>query len=266
MRFRTPGLALIAVTALAVPSAMAAQAPDFTWHGTLAAGQTLEVRGVNGRIDAEAATGNTIEVTAVKRENRRGNAEDVKIEVVEWNGGVTICAVYPTPRRAREENHCGGGDDYQMSTNDNDVEVRFTVKVPRGVRFDAGTVNGSIRATGLAADAELHTVNGGIDVTTSGTVDAETVNGDIDARIGRGDWTGRLEFKTVNGGITLTAPATLATDVEASTVNGSVDSDFPITIQGRMERRHLRGSIGTGGGRSLELTTVNGGIELRKGA
>lgn len=47
-------------------------------------------------------------------------------------------------------------------------------------------------------------------------------------------------------------------------MNGSVDSDFPITIQGRMQRRHLRGTIGSGG-RSLELTTVNGGIELRKG-
>ena len=266
MRFRTSGLALFALATVVTPSRVTGQAPDFRWHGTLAAGQTIEIRGVNGRIDAEAATGNAIEVTATKKENRRGNAEDVKVEVVEWNGGVTICAVYPTPRRAREDNHCGGGDDYQMSTNDNDVEVRFTVKVPRGVRLSAGTVNGSIRATGLAADAELHTVNGGIDVTTSGTVDAQTVNGDIDARIGRVDWAGKLEFKTVNGGITLTAPANLVTDVEASTVNGSVDSDFPITIQGRMERRHLRGSIGSGGGRSLELTTVNGGIELRKGA
>lgn len=262
MRVGFPGLVALALVAFAAPAA--AQAPDFSWHGTLAAGRTIEIRGVNGRIDAEAASGSTIEVTAVKKENRRGNAEDVKIEVVEWNGGVTICAVYPTPRRARRDNHCGGGDDYQMSTNDNDVEVRFTVKVPRGVRLDAGTVNGGIRATGLAADAELHTVNGGIDVTTSGTVDAETVNGDIDARIGRVDWTGTLEFKTVNGGITLTAPATLATEIEASTVNGSVDSDFPITIQGRMQRRHLRGTIGSGG-RSLELTTVNGGIELRKG-
>jgi DUF4097 and DUF4098 domain-containing protein YvlB len=152
-----------------------------------------------------------------------------------------------------------------MNTNENDVEVRFTVKVPRGVRLDAVTVNGDIRATDLAGDADLHTVNGGIDVTTSGTVEAETVNGDIDARIGRSNWTGGLKFETVNGSVSLTAPADLSTEVEASTVNGSVDSDFPITVQGRMERRHLRGTIGAGG-RSLEITTVNGGIEIKKGA
>ncbi len=264
MRNRTTGLAALVLTALVTPALLAAQSPDFSWHGTLAAGKTLEIRGVSGRIDASPASGNTVEVSAVKRERRHGDAEDVKIEVVEGTDGVTICAVYPTPRRAREENHCGSGRDYQMNTQDNDVEVNFTVKVPRGVRLEATTVNGSIRATDLAGDAELHTVNGGIDVTTSGLVEAETVNGDIDARIGRADWSGRLEFSTVNGGITLTAPASLATDVEASTVNGAVDSDFPITIQGRMESRHHRGTNGNGG-RQHELTTVNGGIELRKG-
>ena len=254
---------LIAAGAL-LAAPVAAQTPDFNYHKDLASGQTVEIRGVNGRIDAEPATGNTLEVTAVKREHDHGDASEVQIQAVEWNGGVTICAVYPTPRRANRDNKCGAGDDYQMSTNNNDVEVRFHVKVPRGVKLDAGTVNGEIRATSLTGDAELHTVNGSIDVTAAGIVEAETVNGSIEAKIGRGDWTGALKFETVNGDLTLTAPEGLSTDVEASTVNGSVDSDFPITVRGRMERRHLRGTIGNGG-RSLELTTVNGGIELRKG-
>jgi len=262
MSNRKRSLALLAI--LVVPAAVAAQSPDFSYHKDLAPGQTVEIRGVTGSIDAQPASGNTLEVTAVKREHRHGDAEDVQIQAVEWNGGVTICAVYPTPRRSRRDNHCGSGDSYEMSTNENDVEVRFTVKVPRGVKLDASTVNGDVHATALTGDADLHTVNGGIDVTTSGIVEAETVNGDIEARIGRDDWTGGLKFETVNGSVSLTAPADLATDIEASTVNGSVDSDFPITIRGRMERTHLRGTIGNGG-RSLEITTVNGGIELRKG-
>lgn len=253
---------LLVAAAVAVPAQ--AQAPDFTYHKDLASGQTVEIRGVNGQVDAEPATGSTLEVTAVKREHNHGDAADVQIQAVEWNGGVTICAIYPTPRRANRENRCGAGDDYQMNTNNNDVEVRFHVKVPRGVKFDAGTVNGDVRARDLTGDADLHTVNGSIDVTAAGIVEAETVNGSIEAKIGRGDWTGALKFETVNGDLTLTAPEGLSTDVEASTVNGSVDSDFPITVRGRMERRHLRGTIGSGG-RSLELTTVNGGIELRKG-
>ena len=255
---------LLAAALSTLAATVQAQSPDFSWHGTLAVGKTIEIRGVNGRVDAMAATGNTIEVTAVKRA-RRSDPEGVTVQVVESNDGVTICAVYPTPRRSRHDNHCGAGDDYEMNTNDNDVEVRFTVKVPRGVRLDAATVNGDIHVTEIAGDAELHTVNGGIDVVAGGIVRAETVNGDIHARMGQGAWTGTLEFKTVNGSVSLTAPASLSTEIDAETVNGAVDSDFPITVQGRMERRHLRGTIGAGG-RSLEIETVNGGIELRKGA
>ncbi len=251
-----------AVLLMCVATTARAQGNDFSWRGTLAAGKTIEVRGVLGDIDVVAATGTTVEVTAVKRA-RRSNEEDVKVEVVESTSGITICAMYPTPRRAREENHCGLGEDYQMSTNDNDVEVHFTVKVPRGVRLDAHTVNGDVHAEGLTADAEIGTVNGSIRVVTGGVVEASTVNGSIDATIGRADWTGTLEFRTVNGKITLTAPASLSTDVDAQSVNGGVDSDFPITVRGRMERRHLRGTIGSGG-RSLELETVNGEIEIRK--
>ena len=243
MKRKTP----LVLTALATP-ALAAQSPHFSWHGTLAAGKTIEIRGVSGRIDASPASGNTVEVSAVKRERRHGDAEDVKIEVMEGTDGVTICAVYPTPRRAREENHCGSGRDYQMNTQDNDVEVNFTVKVPRGVRLEATTVNGSIRATDLTGDAELHTVNGGIDVTTSGLVEAQTVNGDIEARIGRADWSGRLEFSTVNGGITLTAPASLATDIEAAqgpeieTLTGWLESwgeDVPVEGMSGMDHGEM---------------------------
>ena len=249
--------------ALLLPAAAAAQAPDFTWHGTLAAGKTLAIRNVNGRIDATPASGNTIEVTAVKHEGRRGDPDEVRVEAVEGADGVTICAVYPTPRRAREENRCGPGDDYQMSTQNNDTQVLFTVKVPAGVRLDASTVNGGVRVEGLRGDAEVHSVNGDVSVDASGVVAASTVNGSIEASMGRADWTGSLEFETVNGGITITAPASLSTEIDAETVNGSIDSDFPITVRGRMERRHLRGTIGQGG-RRLELQTVNGGIRLRK--
>ena len=38
---------------------------------------------------------------------------------------------------------------------------------------------------------------------------------------------------------------------------------FPLTIQGRFGPRHLSGTIG-GGGRTLQLSTVNGSIHLRQ--
>ncbi|HEX2646706.1 MAG TPA: hypothetical protein VHO95_05735, partial [Candidatus Dormibacteraeota bacterium] len=45
------------------PGALAAQ-QEFHWKGTIAAGKTIEIKGVNGDIDAVAGSGE-VEVTAV---------------------------------------------------------------------------------------------------------------------------------------------------------------------------------------------------------
>jgi DUF4097 and DUF4098 domain-containing protein YvlB len=146
-----------------------------------------------------------------------------------------------------------------MSVRDNDVNVEFRVKVPAGVRFVGRTVNGGIEASGITADAEAHTVNGGVELDATGTARAETVNGGITARLGRADWTGALKLKTVNGGIAMTMPEGLSADVKASTVNGDIQTDFPLTVTGRISRRRLEGTIGSGG-RLLELETVDGPV------
>ena len=179
---------------------------------------------------------------------------------MEHAGGVTICAVYPS---TGAPNECKPGEGGRMSVRDNDVNVEFRVKVPAGVRFLGRTVNGGIEASGITADAEARTVNGGVALDATGTARAETVNGGITARLGRADWAGALALKTVNGGIEMTLPEGLNADVKASTVNGDIETDFPLTVTGKISRRKLEGTIGSGG-RTLELSTVNGGIELRK--
>lgn len=251
----------LAAMLLLLPLAAAAAEQDFTWSGKVAAGQAIEIKGVNGDIEAQGVAGGDVEVTAVKK-GRRSDPENVKIEVVEHAGGVTICAVYPSGDG--RPNECAPGKAGRMSTRDNDVSVRFTVKVPAGVRFVGRTVNGGIEATGLKADAEATTVNGGVELDSTGTARAETVNGGITARLGRADWTGTLKLQTVNGGIDVTMPDGLSADVKCSTVNGDISTDFPLTVRGKIARRKLEGTIGSGG-RLLEMTTVNGGIELKKG-
>jgi hypothetical protein len=261
MTKRTPrllGLALVAAGVAAPLGGAAAQA-EFHWRGAIAAGKSIEIKGVNGDVSAVAGSGQT-EVSAVKHA-RRSDPEEVKIEVVEHADGVTICAVYPSD--GRRENSCEAGSDGHMNTHDNDVRVDFTVRVPAGVRFIGKTVNGAIDATSLASDVEARTVNGSIHISTTGLANAETVNGSIVAALGRASWSDVLEFRTVNGGITLDLPASLSTEVRANTVNGDIVTDFPLTVTGRLGPRHLRGTIGTGG-RELALSTVNGTIRLRK--
>jgi len=247
--------------ALALGGALSLQAEDFRWEGKLAKGKTIEVKGINGGIDATAASGDSVVVTAVKR-GKRSKPKDVKIEVVEHGGGVTVCAVYPSSS-SRKPNECVPGSGGRMRSRKNDVKVEFTVQVPRGVHFVGRTVNGGIEATSLSANAEAHTVNGGIKLSTSGHGKAETVNGSIKASLGSSDWTGDLEFETVNGGITLELPEGTGANVSARTVNGSIETDFPLTIKGKFGSKRISGTIG-GGGRELALETVNGSIRLKK--
>jgi hypothetical protein len=247
--------------ALGVLAVLGGQSDDFTWHRALAAGKSIEIIGVNGSIDASAGAGREVEVFAVKK-GRRSDPESVEISVVEHADGVTICAVYPSARRG-EENECRQGGKGRNNTRNNDVEVTWTVKVPRGVLFVGRTVNGHVNAEGLTAEAEAHSVNGSITLATTSWANASTVNGSISVRMGRTDWSGELEFSTVNGGITVDLPSGASMEVDASTVNGSMSTDFPLTIKGKWGPRRMNGTIGQGG-RSLSLSTVNGGMQLRR--
>lgn len=256
---------MLILLTVAAATALRAQGTEFEWRGRLQAGQELVVRGVHGDIHALRAPDGEARVTAVK-DARRSDPDEVDIEVVPYSGGVTICAVYPTPRRRgrdRGPNECLPGGEGRMNTKNNDVEVAFTVYVPDGVKLVAKTVSGDVDVDRVHADVAAESVNGSVRVSTSGIAEASTVNGSVTAEMGRADWTGSLAFESVNGGITLTFPAGLSTDLRAETVNGSIQSDFPLTVQGRFSHRELRGVIGNGG-RVLDLETVNGSIRLRR--
>ena len=245
---------------LLLGSHIAAQT-DFQWRGRVASGQTIEIKGTNGDIRATASSSGEVEVTAA-RSARRSNPADVRIEVVPHAGGVTICAVYPTVP-GREPNTCGPGGEGRSNTRDNDTVVHFDVRVPYGVGFVGRTVNGEINAESLQGDAEAYTVNGSVRLATTGLAVARTVNGSVNVSMGRADWPNGATFKTVNGGITLTLPSVVDAELRAEVLNGDIKSEFPITVTGEMSRRRLSGRIG-GGGRDLNLSTVNGSITLLK--
>lgn len=238
----------------------AQQAKDFQWRGTVLQGSAVEIKGVNGDVIAQPATGADVEVTAVKR-GRRSDPESVRIEVVPHGDGVTICAVYPDADG--RPNECKPGNEGRMNVRDNDVNVIFTVKVPSGVRFLGRTVNGDVTATSVSGPVSLRTVNGSAEFSTAAYGDASTVNGSIRASIGSATWSGDLEFSTVNGSVTLDLPPDVQSDVRATTVNGDIQTDFQLTITGRINPRRLNGTIGAGG-RSLSIETVNGGVKLRR--
>ena len=114
----------------------------FDWSGQVADGQWIEIKGINGELNAMPATGNTVRVTAT-RSGFRSDPNEVEIVVVEHADGVTICAVYPS--RGDQPNECVPEDGGRNRTRNNDVKVEFDVSVRRrtvrrsdGERHDPG--------------------------------------------------------------------------------------------------------------------------------
>ena len=257
------------VAALVVPVVASSQADtgaragDFRWTGAIATGAWVRVHNVNGSVMVEPGTGDGLEITATKR-SRRGNPEDVRIELVRGGEGdrdVIVCALWSERATCDERGSRNNGYNSDDDDHRGDVMVEFRVRLPAGVRVQASTVNGKVRVSGATAEVDANTVNGGIEATsTSGPVRARSVNGSIDVRMSQLG-TEALDYSTVNGSMNIHLPANVNADIELSTVNGSLESDFPLTVQGRMDRRHMRAKLGTGGPR-LSFRTVNGSVHL----
>jgi len=234
----------------------------FHWSGKVPAGQRLEVRGVNGSIHAEPAAGDEVEVIAFKN-GREFDPAEIDVRVVQHDGGVTICAVYPSSDGLASDglsDECKPGAGALSSPN-NDVSVDFTMRVPKAVRFVARTVNGLVEAKSLESDTEVHTVNGNVRLSTAGAAQGETVNGSITASMGR--ITSAARFSTVNGAITLEMPSRTGARVHANTVNGGIHNEFGLPVRGQFLSKRADGAIGRGGP-ELRIATVNGSISLRR--
>ena len=152
-----------------------------------------------------------------------------------------------------------------MNVRNNDVNVEFEVRVPRGVAFEGRTVNGRIQAE-VEGRAAVSTVNGSIEVVAGTLTEATTVNGSIRATV-RSDASSPDDIKlsTVNGSVRLSLPEGVNADVSAKTVNGGITSEFTeIEVRKKWGPRSAEGRLGNGG-RELALSTVNGGIRISKG-
>lgn len=186
------------------------------WTAQLAAGQTIEIKNINGSIHAEPADGENVEIIALQK-------GDAQVSIVQSEGGVLV-------------------------RNGDNAQVDFLVRVPRHIRFIARTINGAVEAKQLDSQTEVHTVNGDIHLSTTGSAMAETTNGSIEAEVG--EILEGSRFRTVNGRISLHLPCGVAT-VRAHTVHGYVASAIP-------RPKHASHAP------ELHVTTVNGPIELNQ--
>ncbi len=239
------GTALCA--AAAPPAARTTTTPiseEFRWRGWISAGALVEINGVHGNVYAERTSGEEVEVVAVKHGDSEECVDDVKIEVIEHDKGLTVCAVYPSddpakPFECRPTN--GGGFRVASTTgegrtklmfenggggqvNASDVRVDFVVRIPSRLRFVGRTVHGDIELHNLDRDVEAH---------------------------------------SVHGNVAVEMPAKASADVSLRTLTGQVLSDFPLHSQKDQCGTLVRGKVGSGK-RQLAVRTSQGSISVTK--
>jgi len=274
-----------------IPTLAVAQDNVFTWSGRLASGNTFSVRHFNGPIDVRESSGDRVDFRASRR---TGRTEGITFEVENTSTGVSLCAVW-RGRSACESTRRG------WSWDDGPPSVRLTIELPKGVRLNANTGNGDVSVERASNDVEIrsgngdvrirmtagrveaHTGNGELEIdgatgpveartgngriyvlTSTGPVNASTGNGEIDVRMRTVAREGDMEFRTGNGAVRVSLPADFNGEVDANTGHGEFRSEFPIQTSGRLNPRHVRGTIGNGGAARIRMSSGNGALELRK--
>jgi hypothetical protein len=235
-----------------------AEGDEFAWTGRPAAAREIEIRSLLGSITAQPAIDDSIRVTAL----RYGDGKDnVMVKVLDRGERLTICAAHPKSRSSDGTVGCGTAVPSANGRKEihGDARVNFVVQVPAGYRLVARAVDGRVEARGLRDDVEVSTVNGDVSIETAGAAEAKTMNGNIEARIGRlASHDNR--FETLHGNVTLALPRGTAAALRAESITGSIHSDLAIQPK-EMRRSKLIGTLG-GGGPELLVKTVAGNVSL----
>jgi hypothetical protein len=286
------------LAALVSSTALAQRDTVFRWSKSLPSGAHFAIRNFNGAVEIQPGSGDRVEVLATIRVDPRSVAKDIAFDVRDQAAdSVEICTLFRGVSACDPEEDGG-------SWADRTASVSYSVQLPKGMRLGVTTHNGDVIVMQVVAEAAVASANGDVviresegravatsgngDVTVAlamgavrassgngnvmvnaaGPITANSGNGDVDARIaplGASLDSRPMTLTSGNGDVRLSLPADFNGQVDASASHGKITSDFDVRTQGRMERSRLRGSIGTGNGPLIKLSSGNGRLEIRKG-
>lgn len=227
----------------------------------------LELENVNGMIKIRGYDGETLKLRIEKSWGLLGSEPKVKIR----KEG-ELFKIFTEHRKGF--NISFGGS-----------KVNFEIMAPKGVEVKrVVSVNGTIDITGVSGCMEAKTVNGPISLNVDCARNIKTVNGKINAKVGKllgnistingkievylGSIGEKVKITTVNGPITLHLHPKFNATVDVRTTNGNISTDFEeIKVMGTGKHYGPKAATGTlGDGRNvLRVSTTNGYIKILKG-
>ena len=159
--------------------------------------------------------------------------------------------------------------------------MHIQVKIPINTSLRIHSVNGGgLTVSGANGMHELSNVNGAINATgMSGSVVAETTNGEVQVTMLSVAKDTPMAFSTTNGSVDVTLPGSYRADATLDPGRGATYTDFDIDVDKTMpqlvsqqgdrgKRIEMKSEIHgrlNGGGPSLRMSTFNGNLYIRKG-
>jgi hypothetical protein len=193
------------------------------------------------------------------------------------------------PSKAGLKRIGGGGIDLEITENSNNVKVqsdswnrpiKLEIEIPSGFDVQLHTYNdGSLMISNIQGALELTNYNDEITaLNISGSVVANTYNGDIRVTFDKVTPDTPMSFSTFNGDVDISFPSTVKAALKLKTEQGSIYSDFDVTLKstGPVKTSENKGGMykvkvdewkhGTinGGGPEITMRNYNGDIILRK--
>lgn len=238
----------------AILATVPAFATDFTERFektySVSASPRISLTNINGSVELSGWDRNEVQVLATKHANTQEKLARLQIVVNASNDSVNIKTELPS------------------GTNNNPGSVDYEIRVPRGASLDKiDTVNGSVEVSGVKGNVKVSSVNGRV-VGRGLAADMEfsTVNGVVDCEAADLSGSHRVKLSTVNGKVELTLPRDANARLTASTVNGHISNDLGLDVKRHFPvGSNLDSTLGSGAAR-VELSSVNGAINIHGGA
>ena len=186
----------------------------FRWKGAPAGATQLHLRNVNGPIEIRPSSGTEVEVTAKAVWRGSVNPDQLVVARKAAGANLSFCVMVKD-----QQGICEADGRYQSDHGGvKNLGIELLVLVPAGMTVDAKTVNGGLQARLGSNALNLETQNGAIDANTQGGPSVlRSSNGSMHVTVDKGD----LDVQTENGRIVASLGAKVSR-ARLQTINGTV--------------------------------------------
>ena len=199
-----------------------------------------------GNISIQAWNRQAIELRAVKTPDAT-DAEPVTVDIRASEDEVDISSRAPATVRNPHSKV-----DYQLR-----VPADIDLKLVKNAR-------GRVQISGTSGRAIVQVDNGDVHIGDfSGTLDAMTINGQIDASFARVDPSESIKHETFNGDIRLRLPAGVNPHLEVRALAGAIHSVLPLSVHSAFGPQ-VAHEAGAPAAPFVSLVSINGDIHISR--